>query len=49
VIHSLRHYFETVTLNSNVPQRVIDAWLGHSSDRSMGSVYYGYLMPIHRK
>lgn len=40
VVHSLRHYFETVAVNSGVPQRAIDAWLGHSGDRSMGAVYY---------
>ena len=26
--HSLRHFFETHTVNSNIPQRVIDHWLG---------------------
>jgi integrase len=40
VIHSLRHSFETITINSGIPQRVVDAWLGHTSDRSMGAVYY---------
>lgn len=25
---------------AGIPQRVIDTWLGHRSDRSMGSVYY---------
>jgi integrase len=42
VIHSLRHYFETFTfeVNEGIPQRVIDTWLGHRSDRSMGAVYY---------
>ncbi|WP_261340000.1 tyrosine-type recombinase/integrase [Zavarzinella formosa] len=39
-LHSLRHFFETHTVNSHVPQRVIDHWLGHHSDRSMGAVYY---------
>ncbi len=39
-IHSLRHFMETFCVNSGIPQRVIDAWLGHRSDRSMGSVYY---------
>jgi integrase len=39
-IHSLRHFFETFTVNSRVPQRVVDAWMGHQSDRSMGAVYY---------
>jgi integrase len=38
--HSLRHFFETHLVNSGIPQRVIDSWLGHRSDRSMGAVYY---------
>ena len=40
VIHSLRHFFERVCVNAGIPQRVIDTWLGHRSDKSMGSVYY---------
>jgi integrase len=40
VIHSFRHFFETVCINSGVPQRAVDAWLGHTGDRSMGAVYY---------
>ena len=40
VIHSLRHYFETFTVNAGIPQRVIDTWLGHRSDKSMAAVYY---------
>jgi integrase len=39
-LHSLRHFFETHTVNSHIPQRVIDHWLRHHSDRSMGAVYY---------
>lgn len=39
-IHSLRHFFETFCVNAGIPQRVIDTWLGHSSDRSMASIYY---------
>jgi integrase len=39
-LHSLRHFFETFTVNAGIPQRVIDTWLGHRSDRSMASVYY---------
>lgn len=35
VVHSLRHFFETLTVNAGIPQRVIDAWLGHRSDKSM--------------
>ena len=40
VVHSLRHFFETFNVNAGTPQRVIDTWLGHYSDRSMGAVYY---------
>ncbi len=40
VVHSLRHFFETETVNAGIPQRVIDTWLGHAGDRSMGAVYY---------
>lgn len=39
-IHSLRHFTETHCVNAGIPQRVVDAWLGHKSDRSMASVYY---------
>lgn len=39
-LHSLRHFFETFTVNAGIPQRVIDTWLGHRSDRSMASIYY---------
>lgn len=38
--HSLRHSFETTCVNAGIPQRVVDLWLGHCSDRSMGAVYY---------
>jgi integrase len=40
VVHSLRHFFEIFTVNAGVPQRAIDAWLGHRSDQSMVAVYY---------
>ena len=40
MVHSLRHFFETFTVNTGIPQRVIDAWLGHRSDKSMAAVYY---------
>lgn len=40
VIHSLRHSFETIAVNAGIPQRVVDAWLGHTADRSMAAVYY---------
>ena len=39
-IHSLRNSIETICVNAGIPQRVVDTWLGHRSDRSMGSVYY---------
>ncbi len=39
-IHSLRNSFETICVNAGIPQRAIDTWLGHQSDRSMASVYY---------
>jgi len=40
VIHSLRHFFETFTVNAHIPQRVVDTWLGHRSDKSMAAIYY---------
>jgi integrase len=39
-IHSLRHFFETFTVNSRIPQPVVDIWMGHQGIRSMGKVYY---------
>jgi integrase len=39
-LHSLRHFFETHTVNAGIPQRVVDTWLGHRSDRSMAANYY---------
>jgi integrase len=39
-IHSLRHFFETFTVNSRIPQPVVDTWMGHQGVRSMGKVYY---------
>lgn len=39
-IHSLRHFFETYCVNAGVPQRVVDAWMGHEGDKSMSAVYY---------
>jgi len=32
--------WQTFCHNANIPQRVIDTWMGHTGDRSMGSVYY---------
>jgi integrase len=41
VIHSIRHFFETIAVNSGVPTRVVDRWLDHQSrDRSIGAMYY---------
>ncbi|HCS50866.1 site-specific integrase [Rubinisphaera sp.] len=40
VLHSFRHFFETHCVNSGIPQKAIDSWMGHRSDRSMGAVYY---------
>jgi len=39
-LHSLRHFFETFTVNAQIPQRAVDTWLGHRSDQSMAAVYY---------
>lgn len=39
-IHSLRHFFETYCVNAGIPQRVVDAWMGHQGDKSMSAVYY---------
>lgn len=39
-LHSLRRFFETVTINAGVPQRTVDIWMGHRADQSMGAVYY---------
>lgn len=39
-IHSLRNSFETMCVNVGIPQRVVDTWLGHRTDKSMASVYY---------
>ena len=43
-LHSLRHFFKTFTINSNVPDRVVDAWLHHTD----GSVRGGYYHPSWR-
>ncbi|TWT64006.1 tyrosine-type recombinase/integrase [Rubinisphaera italica] len=40
VLHSFRHFFETHAVNSGIPQKAIDSWMGHKSDHSMGAVYY---------
>jgi integrase len=40
VVHSLRHIFETFCVNNGVPQRAVDAWMGHAPGKSMGTYYY---------
>jgi integrase len=39
-VHSLRNSFETICVNAGIPQRVVDTWVGHRTDKSMASVYY---------
>jgi len=39
-LHSLRHSFKTISINAGIPREVVDAWQGHSPDRSAGSAYY---------
>jgi integrase len=39
-VHALRRFFETFCVNALVPQRAVDVWMGHRSDRSMAAVYY---------
>ncbi|MBN8629081.1 MAG: tyrosine-type recombinase/integrase [Planctomycetes bacterium] len=40
-IHSLRHFMRTFAVNSGVPERAVDLWLGHATDRrTVQSVYY---------
>lgn len=40
-IHSLRHFMRTFAVNSGVPERIIDSWLGHAPDRkSVQAVYF---------
>ncbi len=38
-IHSLRHYFKSTSVYSDVPQHVTNAWMGHS-DRSTAEIYF---------
>jgi integrase len=40
VIHSLRHFFETQVVDSNIPQFVVDAWMGHVAYETTGRIYY---------
>ena len=39
-LHSLRRFFRTTTVNSGVPERVVDLWLGHRDTKDMGTIYY---------
>ena len=39
-VHSLRHFFRTFTTNAGVPERMVNMWVGHAADDSMGTVYY---------
>ncbi len=39
-VHSFRHFVRTFMVNSGIPERVVDIWLDHAPDKSMGSVYY---------
>jgi len=39
-IHSLRRFFRTFAVNSGVPERAVDIWLGHLDKKTMGGVYY---------
>lgn len=40
-IHSLRHFMRTFAVNAGVPERVVDIWLGHATDRrSVQATYY---------
>jgi integrase len=40
VLHSLRHFFETICVNAGIPQRAVVDWMGHAPERSMASIYY---------
>jgi integrase len=39
-LHSFRRFFESHTVNAGIPQRVVDAWLGHTADKSTAAIYY---------
>lgn len=39
-LHSLRRFFRTTCVHAGISERVIDVWLGHRADKSMGAVYY---------
>ncbi len=38
-LHDLRHFFKSFCVNSRVPERAVDQWLGHS-DGSVRGIYY---------
>lgn len=38
--HSLRHFFERHCVHNRIPQKVIDAWMGHVGKREMSSEYF---------
>ena len=42
VTHSLRHFFETQSVDAGVPQFVVDQWMGHRGQALMGRTYYGH-------
>jgi integrase len=39
-IHSLRHSFKTIAINSRVPKEIVDIWQNHAPDRSVSHVYF---------
>jgi len=39
-LHSLRRFFRTTAVNSGVPERVVDLWIGHRDTKQMGTIYY---------
>jgi integrase len=39
-LDALRRFFEAFCINSGVPQRAVDTWMGHRSDKSMAAAYY---------
>ena len=39
-LHSLRRFFRTTAVNSGVPERVVDRWIGHRDTKQMGTIYY---------
>ena len=39
-LHSFRHYFCSLCVNREVPQRVVMTWLGHSESRMVEHYYH---------